>query len=87
MFLSFFTYAVTIVLGAPLVIWFRRRRWSELWRYAVGGAVLGVVPLIVIWRWGEIPLLAGPVFSFIGASSAAVFWLIAVRGNKAFQGA
>src|SRR5687768_3771591 len=43
--IAVFAYAVTLLLGLPTFLWFRKRRWLSFWYFAIGGAILGLAPL------------------------------------------
>jgi len=76
-------YFVTLVLGIPLLWMFHRLRLSRWWHYIIGGAVFGVVGMVLLtqqpyyWRtFGSelTPLVSSVV---LGALCAFVYWLIA----------
>jgi hypothetical protein len=85
--LAVFTYATALIVGVPVFAWYRRRGWFEPWQFAVGGGLLGLLPMPVIALFGPVPLFLGPVLSVIGLLSALLFWFLAVRGNVRGHGA
>jgi hypothetical protein len=79
--IAIFAYAVTLLLGLPTFLWFRRRRWLSFWHFAIGGAVLGLAPLAFF------AVIAAPLalsflavqplgYAAIDLVSACVFWAI-----------
>lgn len=79
--IALYTVPVTLVAGVPALLVFRRMRWGRLWQFALGGALIGIAPILV-----EAPPLAQVgtyigLYGGIGLVSAALFWLIGVRNN------
>ena len=78
--MSVYTYLVSIALGVPALFLFRHRGWRRLWQFAVGGAVFGIVPVVL--ARGSVYYIVP--YGAIGMVSAAIFWLIGVYGNPWF---
>jgi uncharacterized membrane protein len=76
---SMFTYPVALVLGLPLHLLMQRHGWLSIEQYAAGGAVLGIAPLLFWGAFGNIDALFLLFCCAVGAASAIVFWLMAVR--------
>lgn len=76
------TVTGVLVLGVPAFLFFRYRRWWELWRFMLGGALGGVLCAPVFMA------TAAPSFWFFailfalgGACHALLFWLMAAWRN------
>jgi hypothetical protein len=85
--IAIFAYAVTLLLGLPTFLWFRKRRWLALWHFAIGGAVLGLAPLTFFAGLGgplALSFVAAQALGFagIGLTSACAFWAIGIWRNS-----
>ena len=78
--MSVYTYLVSIALGVPALFLFRHRGWRRLWQFALGGALFGI--LVVVLARGSVYYILP--YGAIGLVSAAVFWVIGVCGNRWF---
>ena len=80
----YFTYAITLVLGVPTVLLFRffnLRRW---WQFAIAGALLGPIAMLIIQynpKASLIPHMEVSQFvacALLGLACALIFWAIAL---------
>lgn len=81
-----FAYPVAILLGVPLLLVFRKKRWLGWWQVTLGGFVTGILSTViwslfagVSWETALFMLL----FCGVGVMSALAFWAIAVFRNAA----
>ena len=77
-----FTYGTAAALGLPFFRLSERKGWTRAWQYAVAGAMIGLVPLLMISLAAAAPPPDGRVvlvFAGLGVLSATVFWLIALK--------
>ena len=78
------TIPVTIVIGVPLFLLFRRRNWLQWWHFLVGGSVVGIacslpiLPRVGAWEFVAVFALS---FAIIGLLHGIGFWLLAVWRN------
>jgi len=80
------SYAVCLLVGLPLHLWFRHMGWTSIWCYVAAGAAITLVPaFLVFWldpgslrldRWltGLLPLA---MIAVSGPLAACSFWSIA----------
>ena len=84
-----FTYATTFTVGVPAYFLFRHKNWFKWWQFGLGGALLGVLPTLVIWFPALLQglLFLGPEHPVIGAISGVAFWAVAygARPSKALR--
>jgi hypothetical protein len=79
-----FTYGAAVFLGMPFYTLSRRKGWTKWWQYAIAGASMGLVPLLMIVLIMQAPppdrrtILA---LGGVGVLSATTFWLIALRNR------
>jgi hypothetical protein len=81
---ALFTFPIALLLGIPLLLWYRANRWHAWYHFAIGGALLGLLPLGVMTLFGRIPLQLPLLLQLVGAGSALVLW--AVVGRRPPQG-
>ena len=87
-----FSFLFGLAMGIPAFLVFRRLGWNQLWKYLIGGAVIGLIATYLILG---IPFEFQPSVTYVwsvtlqywelpfgGAIGAAVFWLIAVNTPK-----
>ncbi len=83
-FIGFFTVVGTLVIGAPIFLWFRTNGWLQLWQFAIGGASIGTLASLVFFTEGwRVGALFAVMFGVLGAIHACVFWFIGVFKNQA----
>jgi hypothetical protein len=78
-----FTYATTLIAGIPAYFVLRAKNWLKWWHFALGGAVLGLLPALFIGFPLSLQgiLLLGPDHLLIGAVSGFAFWALAFAGS------
>jgi hypothetical protein len=86
----YFAYAITLVVGVPIMLLFRLfalRRW---WQFAIAGALLGPIAMLIIQynsKASLIPHMEAAQFvacASLGLVCALIFWVIALfRVNDA----
>ena len=79
-----FTYATALFAGIPAYFLFRARNWLKWWHYTLGGALLGLLPTLVMGFPLSLQgaLLLGPDHALIGAASGLTFWALAFAGSR-----
>jgi hypothetical protein len=79
-----FTYGTTIVAGIPAYLVFRARGWLKWWQLTFGGALLGLLPTLVLGLPLSLSgiLIVGPDHMLIGAASGLAFWALGFAGNR-----
>lgn len=80
-----FTYGTAILLGIPAFMIFRHYGWQRWWQHAFAGTAMALVVFFCIWLMSpssDTPVHALLLFAAIGAGSATLFWLLAVRRNQ-----
>ena len=83
------TFMATVVILAgvvPAAVWIVKRRALSLMQTLLFGAGFGSLPIVVVnvlgGGYGLMPFFRSAVFaSLVGASGAAVFWVISIRGR------
>jgi hypothetical protein len=77
-------YLITLVLGVPALFAFHLLELSRWWHYCVGGAVIGVVGILLVTfqphDWPRINNESSQLIAcaLLGAVSALVFWFVAI---------
>ncbi|MCO5044384.1 MAG: hypothetical protein M9935_03760 [Kiritimatiellae bacterium] len=84
-------YTVSLVLGVPTLIVFRKRQWNTAWQSIFAGAILGPLSVILVgFCFGIFPAVgtvSDTAFcSLLGAITTGTFWLIAIRSRQANKG-
>ena len=74
-YIGLFAYSAAILLGVPLLLFYRRLHWTNWMPFTLGGAAIGFAVGLFVGN----TVKAGPVCSTLGAMSALAFWLIAYR--------
>lgn len=80
-----FTYATAVLLGIPAYVIFSRQGWCNAWQFVLGGAALGVAPMLLLSPFAGFArqaLAAGPIYIGIGAISGLFFWVVAFAGKR-----
>jgi hypothetical protein len=77
--LAAFTVPITLLVGLPLLIWYRRAGWHGWHHYVIGGAGLGLLPVVVFAALGSISLAFALGLAVGGASSALLLWVFTGR--------
>ena len=77
--LAAFSVPITFILGVPLLMWYRRARWHAWHQYVVGGAVLGLLPLVLFAIRGSVSVLLSLALAIGGAVSALLLWAFTGR--------
>jgi hypothetical protein len=76
------TLLATVALGIPAFLFLCRRRWLEVWHFACGGALIGVLCVVPFGAVGTALVAALlPTFAILGVVHGALFWLLAVWRN------
>ena len=78
-FLALFTVPISFVIGLPLLSWYKAKRWQAWYHFAIGGALLGLLPLGVMAFFGEVPVHLPFLLQLVGAGSAIVLWVVVGR--------
>ena len=82
-----YTVAVTAIPAVICLVEAERHRITDLSSYAIAGAIIGIIALIVFaigqMARGTIGNIA--FFAALGASAAIVYWFVAVRGQPRFD--
>ena len=76
---ALFTFPITFLVGLPLLHLYRAKQWLAWYHFALGGSLLGLLPLGVIALFGQLPLHLPFMLQFIGAASAVVLWAVVER--------
>ena len=88
---TIFAYLAALVFGVPCFLLFRRLRLSSLMAHAVGGTLISVAAMLVLFLIGATQFLTQriglvsfasslPVPILCGIVSSAVFWML-IRGG------
>jgi hypothetical protein len=70
-----FTLAAMVVLGTPLLVFYRWRGWTSFLSFAVGGGLCATITCLVLLRPGIHPRIVAP-FTAAGVCAGAAFRLI-----------
>ena len=80
----YFTYAITLVLGVPIMLLFRFYNLRRWWQFAIAGALLGPIAVLIIQynpRASLMPHMEASQFvacALLGLACALIFWAIAL---------
>ena len=77
--LAVFTLPITLLVGLPLLIWYRRAHWHAWYYFVFGGAVLGLLPVLVFAAAGTVSVTFALGFTVGGALSALLLWYFTGR--------
>jgi hypothetical protein len=84
MFISGFSYPLSLLLGIPAYLLFRYLGWLQLWSVLLASAILGGTVALTLFG-GVYDLGRTALFSAFGAVNGLVFWLIAFASLRSNQ--
>ncbi len=77
---------LTLALGLPIYLFFRRMGWLTLWQSVLAGACLGLIAGLILHLFlnpgASVQLINIVAFPGIGALVAGIFWLSAIKGTR-----
>jgi hypothetical protein len=79
-----FTYGTALLAGVPAYFLFRLKKWLKWWQFVLGGALLGLLPALVLGFPLSLQgiLFLGSNHAVIGAVSGLAFWAVAFAGSR-----
>ena len=81
-----FAYPIAALVGIPLFVIFRKRRWLQWWQVSAGGLFVAILAVAGFALYTQDLLEALDYLalcSIVGLTSGLAFWAIAVHRNRA----
>ena len=91
LFASAFAYPLSLLMGIPAYLLFRRLGWLQIWSVLFASAFLGGTVAILLFgvHGGIVALKRSLLFCAYGAATGLLFWVIAfagLRSNNRWRG-